>query len=102
MASYPAAHGALLGALEEYLNPTEAIVIRGDEAAAAPWLDACRQDYAPRRMVYWIPETGAPLPGILGERKNLDTVTAYVCSGHACLAPVTELAEFRRQVAVKS
>ena len=88
---YPSMHNALLVAVEEYLHPTQTIVLRGDTAALPAWQARCTQYYAPRRLVLAIPEDAKELPGMLAQRTSKEGVTAYVCTGHACEAPVTSL-----------
>ncbi|HJX17129.1 MAG TPA: thioredoxin domain-containing protein [Acidiferrobacterales bacterium] len=89
---YPSMHNALLVAVEEYLHPTQTIVLRGNSEALPAWQARCKQCYAPRRLTLAIPEDAKELPGILAQRVSKGGVTAYVCTGHACEAPVTELA----------
>jgi len=88
----PAYHNALLTAVEEELHPTQTIVLRGDAAAMQPWRERCTRDYTPRRLTIAIPDSARQLPGILAQRTARDGVTAWVCSGHACQAPVSSLA----------
>ena len=89
---YPSMHNALLVAVEEYLHPTQTIVLRGSADALPAWQARCKQYYAPRRLTLAIPEDAKELPGILAQRVSKGGVTAYVCTGHACEAPVTEFA----------
>jgi len=89
----PSYHNSLLAAVEEELRPTQTIVLRGDSAAMSSWRAHCMRDYAPRRLTLAIPNDAQQLPGILAQRPAKDGVTAYVCSGHACLAPISSLAE---------
>ncbi|MDX1489057.1 MAG: thioredoxin domain-containing protein, partial [Acidiferrobacterales bacterium] len=65
----PSAHGTLLSAVEEYLFPTQTIVLRGAPEALQPWVARCQQSYAPRRQTYAIPLDVEPLPAILKEHK---------------------------------
>jgi len=88
---YPSMHNALLTAVEESLHPTQTIVLRGSSEAMQSWLTRCTANYAPRRLTLAIPEDARALPGILAQRTAKDGVTAYVCSGHACEAPVTTI-----------
>ncbi len=92
---YPAAHGALLLAAEEYLHPPEIFILRGDGSEAADATRLCTQHYAPRRVVLTIPGNAGPLPGILDERAKRAPMTAYVCSGYQCSAPMLSLDELR-------
>ena len=90
---YPSAHNALLNAVEEYLEPTQTVVLRGRPAELSAWLTRCVQNYAPHRVVFAIPDDATDLPALLTLRTATAEVTAYVCSGLACSAPVTLLAE---------
>jgi len=90
----PSAHGALLLALEEQLAPPQTVVLRGATGEMEPWAAVAGRHYRPHRVQLAIPEDADNLPGILAERVAKNRVTAYVCAGHACTAPVSELAEF--------
>jgi hypothetical protein len=96
---HPSAYGSLLIALEEFLHAPQLIVLRGEGAALAPWLSRARARYAPRRYVVAIPNEAPGLTGLLAERQALGPVTAYVCAGHSCQAPVTDFAEFEALLA---
>ena len=87
---YPSMHNALLVAVEETLRPTQTIVLRGSTEELPAWQTRCTQHYAPRRLTFAIPEHAKALPGILAQRTAKGGVTAYLCTGHACEAPVTE------------
>ncbi len=101
VAQYPSAHCGLLLALDEHLNPPQAIVLRGAPDALRSWHARCGTRYAPGRAVLAIPADAADLPGLLAERRALGAVTAYVCSGHACQAPVTDLGAFEQALATQ-
>ena len=92
---YPSAHGALLLALDEYLHPTETIVIRGEADQAERWQRRSLDALSPRRLCVTLPPQ-AGTTGLLAERTTKGDVTAYVCSGHACQAPMTTYDEFDR------
>jgi len=92
----PYAHGSLLIALEEYLNPTETIVIRGEGEALVRWQKAAQTTYAPRRLLLGIPSGETRLPGSLSAMRPGDGVRAYHCSGTRCEPPVDDWAEFER------
>ncbi|MFO8023792.1 thioredoxin domain-containing protein [Thiohalophilus sp.] len=90
----PYAHCALLLALEEYLNPPQQIVLRGNPTSMQPWIERCNQTYSPARLCYAIPADARELPGLLAERPVGKTgVIAYPCSGMRCQSPVTRLDE---------
>ena len=87
---YPHGHVMLLIALEEYLEPTETVVIRGDAHDIREWQRSAAKLYAPRRMVFAIDRDEAGLPGALAERAPRTGETlAYRCLGTHCDLPVT-------------
>ena len=94
MQQQPSVHGTLLLALEEQLAPPRTVVLRGTPEAMRSWQTAAGRHYHPHRVLLAIPTDTENLPGILAERTARSGVTAYVCAGHACSAPVTELSEF--------
>lgn len=90
----PTACDALLTALEEYLEPSRIIVLRGEAAALEPWQERCAKPYAPRRLTLAIPIDAILPEGLLTERRaSVAPVTAYVCDGSECLPPITALAD---------
>jgi uncharacterized protein YyaL (SSP411 family) len=94
MLQQPSAHGALLLALEEQLAPPQTVILRGAPAAMQPWQAVAARQYHPHRLVLAIPGDATNLPGILAERMARNGVTTYICTGHTCSAPVTDLAQF--------
>jgi hypothetical protein len=94
MRQQPSAHGALLLALEEQLAPPQTVILRGAPEAMQPWQAVTGRQYHPHRLVLAIPGDVTDLPGILAERTARNGVTAYICTGHTCSAPVTDLAQF--------
>ena len=86
----PHGHVSLLTALEEYFEHPEIIVIRGANDEISRWRDSVAKVYAPRRLVFAIPEDETGLPGALADRKAMDGETvAYRCLGTHCEMPVT-------------
>jgi uncharacterized protein YyaL (SSP411 family) len=91
MDEYPHGHVTLIRALEEYLEPPEIIIIRGDDAELADWRQQLARIYAPARLVLAIDRSERKLPGLLAERKPIDGETvAYRCVGTHCELPVTK------------
>jgi hypothetical protein len=88
---YPAAHNALLNALDEYLYPPQQIILRGDADTLNKWRLHCQKNSHPFTSIYPIPEDVKSLPGLLTERPVKSGPVAYICEGHHCLAPVTRL-----------
>ena len=96
MDEYPHGHVTLIAALEEYLEPPEIIVIRGDAEEVAEWRDQLGRIYAPSRVLLAIDRDEEALPGLLAERKPLDGETvAYRCIGTHCELPETSLKKLR-------
>ena len=69
----PHAHGAMLTALEEYLDPPQTVVLRGRGEALERWRRRCVARYAPRRYVVAVPNDAPDLPGLLGARAPCPT-----------------------------
>ncbi len=87
----PHAHTSLLGALEDYLEPVEIVVIRGDGDNLGGWHRNASATYAPQRVVFAIPGDAGNLPAGLRERTAADQIVAYICRGTECSAPVRSL-----------
>jgi uncharacterized protein YyaL (SSP411 family) len=95
----PHAHCTLLEALEEQIQPTETIVIRGTGAALEQWRRRALQHYAPRRFTLAIPSSETQLPGLLGAREPGGETRAYICSGTRCEAPIEDFTLFDQRLA---
>ena len=91
MDEYPHGHVTLITALEEFLEPPEIIVIRGDAADIGEWRQQLSRIYSPSRLVVAIERDENDLPGLLAERKPVDGETvAYRCAGTHCELPVNK------------
>ena len=90
MSEYPHGHVTLITALEEYLQHPEIIIIRGSPDEVGEWQGRLAQVYAPRRLVYAIPDDAAELPGALAERKPGKHIVAYRCTGTTCSLPISD------------
>jgi len=96
----PNACNALLAALEDYLEPAQTIVLRGQPEALAEWRERCARPYAPRRLTLAIPATATVPTGLLVERRaGAAPVTAYVCTGLTCRSPLTTFDALERELA---
>lgn len=92
--NHPEFHCSLLNALEDYLNPPDIVIIRGNNHTMKSWLTAVTNTYAPRRLVFAIPGKEKGLPNLLAQKKMIGTEpTAYVCRGTQCSAVITDLDE---------
>ncbi|MDH5256236.1 MAG: thioredoxin domain-containing protein, partial [Gammaproteobacteria bacterium] len=65
---FPHGHCSLLNALDEYLEPPELIVLRGDARECAVWAATLGAAYSPRRLVFAIPRDAGTLPGGLASK----------------------------------
>ena len=92
-----APHGcaSMLQALQDYLNPPAMIVLRGKAELLKRWQNEVLQDYHPERLCFAIPNEADNLPEKLAQMISLDSITAYICQGQQCLAPITELEAFK-------
>jgi uncharacterized protein YyaL (SSP411 family) len=91
----PHIHGALLLALEEYLQPPQTLILRGTPEELSQWLERVNRAYAPRRLALPIPNDAQGLPGLLAERRPDGPAVAYVCHGTTCLPPVKSLTDLK-------
>jgi uncharacterized protein YyaL (SSP411 family) len=91
LARAPEAHAALLIALEEYLDPVEIVIVRGQGVELAAWQAALAGEYAPRRMVIAIPADARRLPEALASKRARSNTVAYVCRGPVCSEPIEQL-----------
>ena len=106
IAQHAASHCTLLTALEEYRYPAELVIVRGPRSAIGEWLIAARAGYRPSRAVYGIPDDAERLPAYLPRPSPVrlvsehaaSPISAYLCNGLQCSAPITEFAEFRKAV----
>ena len=92
LTQYPDAHASLLIALERYLEPPEAIVVRADAADVSRLAALLAKGYRPGRSSFVIPNDAEDLPGLLASRSGSSgRITAYICRGTSCLAPITTM-----------
>jgi len=92
--STPHAHASLLLALEESLLGFQTVIIRGKGDTLEDWRLRAASTYAPSRFTLAIPATASDLPARLAERKPVDDMVAYICSGLVCGEPVTDFETF--------
>jgi uncharacterized protein YyaL (SSP411 family) len=89
---HPQAHATMLMALDEHLDPPQIVIIRGAADEIAQWQASLQRLYAPKRLVFGIPDDAPGLPSAIATKKALDQTVAYVCRGTTCSAPVRSLA----------
>jgi hypothetical protein len=96
MSRIPYAHASLLAALEEHLTPPETIVIRGDGADLARWIQIAQCGYTPRRLAIAIPAGETDLPGTLTAMQEGGGTRAYRCIGTRCEPPIENRGDLER------
>ena len=104
MAMSESAFCTLLTAVEMHEFPQEQVIIQGPHEKVHDWIKVARADFAPYRRVFEVPYDQsivqlAYLPKIV-PLESQEHVIAYRCQGTACSPPFTELAKFRKALAV--
>ncbi len=95
---HPQSHTSMLTALEEFLQPPESIVLRGEPAQIDLWQRELARLYAPRRMIFAIPADAPDLPAAFADKVARGPAVAYVCQGSTCSAPIADLGELIKQL----
>jgi len=95
---YPQSHTSMLTTLEEYLQPPESIILRGEPALIETWQRELAKIYAPRRIILAIPADATALPPAIADKAPYGTGVAYVCQGSTCSAPIADLGELIRRL----
>jgi len=94
MERIPAAFGTMLHALEEQLTPPRTVIVRGLRDDFDPWRKLLDAAYLPHASVLFIPSEASGLPPPL-EKPATQAVTAWVCEGATCLAPLNSVERLR-------
>lgn len=99
MQQSPIGHTSLLHAYEEQQHPPQIIILRGQTDKLAHWQRACGLDYTPQRLVFAIDSEEKDLPDALAEKEfrksSHEGVTAYICQGMQCDAPIENFEELQ-------
>jgi uncharacterized protein YyaL (SSP411 family) len=101
---FPHAHGSMLNALEDYLRPPQAVVLRGAAEGVERWRAELDHLYAPQRILLAIPGDAARLPPGLADKRPATepgAVIAYLCEGSQCAAPINNLPELVRNLRLR-
>ena len=94
MAQQPTGFGRLLGALDNFLHPSQEVAIVGDpdDPATQALLREVRRRYLPHTVVALKhPGEENPLPLLEGRGLVDNKPAAYVCENFACKLPVTDI-----------
>lgn len=84
---YPAEHCSMLLALNEYLHPSQLIVIRGQYDNITAWRDAVKTN---SNYVFAIDNNEKNLPAALALKTPQAATCAYVCQGMQCLERIDD------------
>ncbi|RRQ22314.1 thioredoxin domain-containing protein [Thiohalobacter thiocyanaticus] len=90
---------SLVDALEEFLDPGEAVILRGEADAIQNWQTDCAAACAPKRLCLAIPNDAADLPEALAEKRPQEETVAYICTGTRCSPPIRMREELRKALA---
>ena len=105
MREHPLAAGRYLCALDFYLGPVKEVALAGaaDDPALGALLDAVYVGFEPNAVIGYVDASDAEiiekLPFLQDRPARDSRATAYVCEHFACLAPVHEPEDLRRQLA---
>jgi len=91
----PQACTSMLLALHDQLIPPSLVILRGPIADLKAWQWEIQAEHHPKRLCFAIPLKAIDLPPKLASLTAEAKVTAYVCKGQQCLAPVHDLAALK-------
>jgi len=104
LGKFPHAHASMLNALEDYLRPPQAVVLRGAAGDVEGWRAELDRLYAPHRILLAIPDSVGSLPPGLADKRPAaapGAVIAYLCEGSHCAAPIDTLPELLRNLRLR-
>lgn len=83
---FPTAHISFLFTLQEYLQPSTIIVLRGTAESIAKYQSLCS-----KHGLCFALENGLPTTcPVFQDKKSLGEFTAYICRQQTCLPPITD------------
>ena len=86
----PVSHCTYISALDDFLNPPNILIIRGQPKDHQQWLDVMKNHYLPSTLVFAIPAEITPHQNLI-DKKAGDSSRAYPCAGYQCHAALTSL-----------
>jgi len=89
-------NNTMLLAVEDYLFPPQIIILRGKSALLQQWQAVCQEKFAPQRLCFAITDEAIHLPTALVDKKVQGEIVAYICEGHQCSQPITDLSELKQ------
>ena len=97
LARNPSGSASLALALAERLAPPAVIVLRGPQRELAGWQRRLATRHQPDAMVFALPPDTPQLPPAL-DKPTGKSATAWLCRGHHCLPPVTDIDALEAQL----
>jgi len=97
MSAQPGGYASLIAALEEHSTPTRTVILRGPSKELARWRAALAERYLPHTVVLALASELENLPSVLAKPAAAE-VSAWVCEGVTCLAPINRLDHLIEQV----
>ncbi len=95
LAHYPAEHPNLLLALQDYLEPPQLIILRGNKHDMMKWRDACK---SPRNYIFMVADDVVNLPEAIADKSARGRTCAYVCQGMVCRNVIEDIDELRKAI----
>ena len=101
MRDSPAGYGAMTIALDEHLQPSGVLVLRGKPEALAGWQAELAREFLPDTTVLAIADSMSGLPPALDKPARPEAVNGWLCRGVNCLLPISDLVDLRRTIKEK-
>ena len=92
---HPSGHGSLLMALQEWLQPTQLVILAGPAEHLGGWQAQTAAEFLPTTISLALANGIDGLPAAL-RRPASAQVSAYVCQGVSCLPAITDAMELKR------
>ena len=92
---HPSGHGSLLMALQEWLQPTQLVILAGPAEHLGGWQALTAAEFLPTTISLALANGIDGLPAAL-RRPVGEQVSAYVCQGVSCLPAITDAMELKR------
>lgn len=77
--------------LQVSIHPPMQIIVRGDNGEFENWRAAVLPRLTPLQSAYFIPKDAADLPELLSSKTSDEPVSAWICEGFSCRAPIADL-----------
>jgi uncharacterized protein len=97
MRDYPGGFATMALALDEHLEPSKVLVLRGEAGALTRWQVELAREYLPDTTLLAIPGGTTGLPELLDKPASAAApVNAWLCSGVSCLPPIGDLVDLKK------